>query len=375
MGASTSISIPSHRRRVPLGFINSTFFRVASQLNERYPDLLETDEESRCLQNSTEQHRHIFGKPIEYRKNALAFNRAFFLRNLYKDLVAVSWYRSNHAPPTAQIEDIGSGAGTFAIAWKTMEPSTKQLIVLIDKSPEQLAIARRCFQSLGLGRATFRTIRYPYSDRPPEALGLFSYLFCESSRSKSSNQEFVYALHNRHSLIVDYPEILNRLSASFNSNARPERLDINIQIPRAVQSWIGQGALNVSALYFDDRPIYLKTLAHYFDAWLTHDTLAISKLFESEASYKILSRNRTLRGINMICDYWRRNSQRQRGLRIEWKIIRQQNELASVTFCARFFDREEHEHQAISGLIDFWISSTGLISRLSEIYQKTVGQV
>ncbi len=117
----------------------------------------------------------------------------------------------------------------------------------------------------------------------------------------------------------------------------------------------------------------MPTLSHleladkYFFSWLTYSIQDVRNLFHSDARYLIKPRNRVLHGIDEMCDYWKRNSKRQRDLVVDWAYIKESGNLITFAFTANFYDKEEMQYQYISGEIDFLIENNRILS-LEETY-------
>lgn len=115
-----------------------------------------------------------------------------------------------------------------------------------------------------------------------------------------------------------------------------------------------------------------KIVEHYFQTWKEHDIRGVMQLFDAKARYKIRPKQKTLNGQPEICEYWRRNAQRQKGLELFWDILSIKKSYAKVHFVAKFYDKEENEHQKVVGIIEFYLSKQNTVILLSEHYQKSI---
>lgn len=146
-------------------------------------------------------------KVLDYDRDADAFNRASFFKNLYKALLAVEALREHglvddHMP----IVDLGAGAGTFSLAWKTVWPSAPTL--LVDRCNRQIETARDLFQRLKIGPADFSC-----SDaRHVTAAGyrLAEYWICSQENSELRQMP---DLLGEGLIAIDYQDELERLSS------------------------------------------------------------------------------------------------------------------------------------------------------------------
>lgn len=115
-----------------------------------------------------------------------------------------------------------------------------------------------------------------------------------------------------------------------------------------------------------------KIVAKYFQAWKTYDTLSVVQLFDAKARYEIRSKQRTLNGHAEICEYWRRNEQRQKGLKLLWNLLSTKKTYAKAHFVAEFYDKEEDEYQKVIGIIEFYLNDQQAVTLLSEHYKKSI---
>jgi hypothetical protein len=98
----------------------------------------------------------------------------------------------------------------------------------------------------------------------------------------------------------------------------------------------------------------------------------IRELFNEETPYRIIKRNpKIYHGRQEIIKYWKRNKDRQKELRIKFKITKNSGNLANVQFKTLFFDLSESQNQIISGNIKFKIKNNSIDS-LKEAYTKEI---
>ena len=116
---------------------------------------------------------------------------------------------------------------------------------------------------------------------------------------------------------------------------------------------------------------HIKFIEEYFRIWKTYDLLGIIQLFDDNARYEINSIQKILNGIDEICEYWKRNAQRQEELELFWDILSMEKSYVKVYFIANFYDNEEKEYQKIKGNIKFHLNDhNNKIILLSEFYRK-----
>lgn len=110
--------------------------------------------------------------------------------------------------------------------------------------------------------------------------------------------------------------------------------------------------------------------SEYFKAWHDHDCDAIGSLFVQDAIYNIKSRWRILSGLDEIRSYWTRNARRQEHLSVNWIPVETQAGRRLVRFCACFFDTEELLWNVVEGTIEFEVTPSAKVRKLTEEYSK-----
>jgi len=76
------------------------------------------------------------------------------------------------------------------------------------------------------------------------------------------------------------------------------------------------------------------------------------------------------RGHGEICNYWTRNSERQKNLTINWSVVAVEQQLVRVKFVASFFDIEERQQNRIDGIMNLILTGRNTILSLAEEYRK-----
>lgn len=110
----------------------------------------------------------------------------------------------------------------------------------------------------------------------------------------------------------------------------------------------------------------------YFRIWKAYDIQGIRRLFDTKAIYEIKSKQKFFKGHFEICNYWKRNAWRQKGLQLIWDIVSLKKSFIEVHFLAEFYDTEETESQKVEGIINFYLNKQNNIILLSEHYQKLI---
>lgn len=108
---------------------------------------------------------------------------------------------------------------------------------------------------------------------------------------------------------------------------------------------------------------------NYFIAWKYYDFELLNNIFTRDAKYIISNKKRVITGIEDISKYWKRNKDRQKNIKLTYRIKGIKRDLIKVIFQAKFYDIEENQNQTISGYIMFK-TKCGKISKLEERYVK-----
>lgn len=116
-----------------------------------------------------------------------------------------------------------------------------------------------------------------------------------------------------------------------------------------------------------------KIIKNYFLAWESFSLNVLELVFDPQAKYIVLHKDRVFTGIKAIGEYWVRNQNRQKNVRIFYKIIDFKKKWAKIAFLASFYDTEEKEFQFIDGIIDIKLRKSKIVE-LKENYIKWVCQ-
>ena len=112
--------------------------------------------------------------------------------------------------------------------------------------------------------------------------------------------------------------------------------------------------------------------ARYFTAWQNYDIELLRYIFTPDAKYVIRNRKRVYYGIEDIIEYWLRNKNRQRDLRVHWHIVKSSARTEVTEFVAFFQDIEKWEVAKVHGQIIFEYNAQNKIALLTEAYRKSV---
>jgi hypothetical protein len=155
--------------------------------------------------------------PADYESESLAFNQAYFFRNLYKCLCVLNVPSSmRHG---TSIVDLGAGAGEFALAWHACGGDGNGQVLLVDRSAAQLKLADRIFNALEVRpRPTLkRATLFEYTP-PNQMLRLVSFVLCESDWYRDPNTNNIRGLIGKGAIIIDYSDVIEELVTNIDLN-------------------------------------------------------------------------------------------------------------------------------------------------------------
>jgi len=229
--------------------VDKIFDELTEQFHFAVPELLGTTRDSRRIKLKLELLGSKGGRFVDYDQDYLAFNQAFFFKNLYKCLLALENTRKcsllKACPAGLPVLDIGSGAGTFSIAWSAIMRSYTPTIELFDNCFSQLTLAARIFSVLDAKKIYYRCEAVSPRQDYSRGLRLISYWFCEQDdHALWSHIATKNGFLGDCAIVIDYPNVIERIisslcrcfhTASFSFEAelvRRHRLIINEDIIR-----------------------------------------------------------------------------------------------------------------------------------------------
>jgi precorrin-6B methylase 2 len=256
------LRVPSAQARIaPRPFLsdvaNEAFLGLTSKLRSAWPDLFVEDDEARRLRNLVKNYGNYAPDLIDYNAQAIAFNRAYLLKNLYKSLVSLS-YLSNYRLNTIQsVYDIGSGAGVFSMAWASIV-NNRARFFLIDRSHSQLELAQRIANEAGLNIATFVERDVSLTDIPAGNATIMSYWICEQNDDKVLEVVNYTLESHSHVLIIDYPDIIANFKeqlrcSSTLSRSRLHHWSLEIHPPASITNLLRETIIHVNGLYYEPK--------------------------------------------------------------------------------------------------------------------------
>lgn len=152
---------------------------------------------------------------IDYDRYWIAFNELYFLKNLYKSLVAVDFSKQKFSLNKQEyklVVDVGSGSGVFTIAWRSLLDGRDCQYLLVDKNLNQLSLAKLQFFKLAYNNTSFSHSIFPSANIPSKCFRLFSYWFCEQHLLPELFEHYSdIDIFGEGALIVDYKHTIQKV--------------------------------------------------------------------------------------------------------------------------------------------------------------------
>lgn len=213
--------------------VDKVFSFVVNRLCSYSPELLRRDNESFFVEQRIQAFCKRKRTRIDYERHNLAFNRAFFFKNLYKNLIALSYLRSQGLITNgrAQVIDVGSGAGPFSIAWSLLIAAHDDYIKLIDTSKGQLSLAKRVAEILNLKQRSFFQTFFPHNFGQLCGLRLMSYWFCEKDNlAFVKDNKTCQKVIGEGAIVTDYSYIINELELDLSNKYVFDRWCLKVEL-------------------------------------------------------------------------------------------------------------------------------------------------
>lgn len=234
--------------------VDDVFINVADRLVLGMDDFFELDEDTKWVKKRIEKTGDVIPNAINYHKYAYEFNKAFFLKNLYKNLTSISYLADLGIPLSGPIVDIGSGAGPSSLAYVLLFPSRTHQAILIDRNEAQLEFAQKVRNLLKINHSIFlhKSIDNNLAiEELREGTVFASYFFCE--QNPSAFDRIAKILLNKFQLalvVVDYPDIVSRFIQTIDSICNtPIRWELEIPLGSRSNRILKEKALHVNGCY------------------------------------------------------------------------------------------------------------------------------
>jgi hypothetical protein len=227
--------------------VDPLFLRTAELMTRRKSGILDLTPRAREIQDWVERRPSNRSAPVVYEKEADDFNRAFFLRNIYKNLFNIAYALEAGLLPSVQrdIVDLGSGAGVSAIAWSLLTAGSAHRVTLVDRSKRQLTLAAGAFAVIGLPHAEALNGFFPCELRKlPDGIRLLSYWLCEQD-IRAMHSEIIYHLFAERAIVTDYSEVTRNLIRMY-PRLRAVQWSFEVKLKPEVGAYIRQDRLRIN---------------------------------------------------------------------------------------------------------------------------------
>ena len=191
--------------------IDKLFVNVVDKLLLAMPSFFEPDDETAKIKRKIIRRGFRIPNRIDYNEHWLAFNKAFFLKNLYKNLIAISYLMTEGIALKEPIIDIGSGAGPSSLAFTLLNSSNSSKATLVDQTKRQLELANKLMDIMGFKGWTFINKAINGNRFPLEGTVILSYFLCEQTPSNFDRMAQKLLRTIKDSLIVlDYVQNISK---------------------------------------------------------------------------------------------------------------------------------------------------------------------
>lgn len=225
---------------------DTSFLRVREFILQTLPELADTSGVSRRVKRDIQRQGSRGARP-DYGRFALAFNQAYFFRNLFKNMLLFEVLRPEFDLQTDRIADVGAGAGVASIACLQMRHARPSSWYIIDTSRDQMALATRILPAVS--RQTFSFVCddvYQCSDFL-QGVVLASYWLCEQDSSQFT--EHLPLVDASHVFMIDYPSILDAALSSLSRTHHYKRVRFAYPLRGMVKAVLGETELEVTGCY------------------------------------------------------------------------------------------------------------------------------
>lgn len=194
----------------------------------------------------------LINDKLNYNFIALSFNKVYFWKNLLKSIVFFDLY---FELIDDSILDVGCGAAPVSIAIASLAKNRKRgniSIFLIDKSKNQLSIAKDFTQAMSIEIESFTEGFFDIKHEKYSQLVIFSYFFCEQKK------DFLKILFNNRKkfskgfVVIDHKNNIIILEEYFKNNGdyNIESISVNYSIPDKLVDYVYDKEVNVYGCFY-----------------------------------------------------------------------------------------------------------------------------
>lgn len=196
--------------------------------------------------------KYIKASKVDYNSIALTFNKVYFWKNLLKSLI---FFDAFYDMIGNSVIDVGCGAAPVSIAIaKLMENRRKKDLsfTLIDKSKNQLSIAKDITQILSINVEAYIEDFFDISYEKYSGLVIFSYFFCEQE------SDFLKRLFDNRDkfsegfVFIDYEDNIAKIEKYFceNGDNRVHKVSLKYSVSPMLSELIYDTEVNVHGCFY-----------------------------------------------------------------------------------------------------------------------------
>ena len=226
-----------------------SFRQIYSQLSRQPPSFLKPRFAADDVRYKVWSRRDRFFDAFDFNNHADDFNHAFFLKNLFKGLLAISVFRSTGCLDDRKVVDVGSGAGSLAVAWNELFRLRGSTLQLVDTSETQLRSARTVLELLRVSKYELRCEDFLTVGPTVSGTRLAGYWACsQQDRDAGAIRSCLAA---EVSLVIDYRHVLDFVGELLKPSC--DRIDLRLRrIPLPVRNpqLFSDHEINLSASLF-----------------------------------------------------------------------------------------------------------------------------
>lgn len=233
--------------------VDNRLIKAVERFTLEWNDFFSADKATLILQQRIKLLGRHMPHVVDYEKEYISFAKAYFFKNLYKNLVSFEYAKNaGLVPETSSIVDVGCGAGVSTIAWVLTGLLGKEDEVrLVDQSQSQLTLARRVLSFFSINTVfTFRMLFYSIVGELP-GVAVFSYWVCEQDTlSILAKPEVFAAAVPQGVIVIDYEEQVTRFIQGTLETGSVHRWKFFVRPSEVVSDLLKEEEVEVNGCYY-----------------------------------------------------------------------------------------------------------------------------
>ena len=203
---------------------------------------------------------HCLGKRIKIKMGSKffykSFNKNYFFKNLYKNLVAIEYLSTikdiSNCSISYTVNDIGCGSAPSSIAYELLfNHKDKMQFNLKDTSKYQMYIAKEMLKQQGISKADIDESSVSAHDFENMAgLTFFSYFLCEQTPKELAFIRDSILHITGHVICIDYERNLKQFADFLKGHFDVCRIKLSVQLSSDIRAILNTEEITVNGLYF-----------------------------------------------------------------------------------------------------------------------------